>query len=756
DLALAIRPPEVDDALWKARVMRGAVVLILDGLTDLPGGQEGLGADLVGRLISGRQPFPVLVTSRRVHAPEHGGRVARCDLPPWRRSTILQYLESRSLPVGATLGQFNVAGLEGLVSNPVWLDLAVRLLNAGVALPRTRAGLLVRAAKAPLGEGAGEREARCLQRLLGRFHIALSACGSALPDLAWALDGPPHFCADWVGLHSSPDGAAVAVIQGALTHNRPDLLIDVVVANHGVLADQVRTECWNAAGRGLLAARPVRSLTLAAVLGLPDSVLRQALSGGVLDAVEQQDLAVYRAVRSALLAHTLTEGRLHELHADLHVDVHADLHADFTESVAELAAPPDLDPLAGAIFQLRQATGSYRRAAANALGHIGDQGALDALAKTLEPGVEKEPKVRGSATNALGQIGDRRAVPVLVRVLTGHFEPEARVRASAATALGRIGDRGAVPALASALLVSAEVEARVRGAAANALGLLGDARATEALCGILAAGVEPDPRVRASAATALGRIGDPAAVRALALVLEPGAEDDGNVRASAVHAIGELRDSEGMAALAPVLDVAVERDAFVRASAANALGLIADRGAVLPLNRVLESGFEPDAVVRGAAASALGQLGDGNSVGALVGLLQPSKERDAVVRARVIKALGLIRDRTTVPALIGVLEAGVETDAFVRGAGADALGRIGDCRAVPALIRALDPSANPEPDLRLCAVIALANIGDRGALPGLMKALEPGVESDPSVRRALADAVRSLSTSPMGKPGRSG
>ena len=742
DLALALRPPEVDDALWRARVKRGAVVLILDGLTDVPGGRAGPSTDIVGRLVSGRQPFPVLVTSRREPAADHADRVARYSLPPWGRRSIRDYLAARGFPGDAPLAQLAAAGLDGLAANPFCLSLVARLLDADTVLPRTRAGLLLGAAEAAPSPGTGGRTARFLQLALANFDIALAARGRALPALAWALDGPPHLCGDWVGLHPSPDMAAEAAIDGALAHERPDLLFDVVVANRGVLSKRRQTDCWSAAGRSLLGVRRVRNLALAALLGLPDLALRQALSGGALDGVEKEDIAVYRAVRSALLARTLTENRLDELHADP------------ADSDVGPATPTDMDPLAGAILQLRRATGSYRRAAANALGHIGEHGAVEALMKTLEPGVEREPKVRGSATNALGQIGDRRSVPMLIRVLTGTEEPEARVRASAATALGRIGDREAVAALASSTDLGRESEARVRGAAANALGLLGDARATESLCGLLAAGVEPDPRVRASAATALGRIADPAAVHALARVLGPGADDDANVRASAVQALGEIRDQEGVAALARVLEHTLERDAFVRASAADALGLIADRSAVLPLTRVLEPGVEPDASVRGAAASTLGQLGDAAAVQALATLLQV--ERDAVVRARVVKALGLIGERATVPALVGVLEAGLEMDAFVRGAAADALGRIGDRRAIPALVRALDPAANPDPDLRICAAIALANIGDRAAISALSTVLEPGTEPDPGVRRAVADALRSLSASPAGKPARGG
>ncbi len=755
DLALALRPPEVDDALWRARVKRGAVVLILDGLTDAPGGRTGPSTDMVGRLVSGRQPFPVLVTSRREPAAEHGERVARYSLPPWGRRSIRDYLAARGLPGEAPLARLAAAGIDGLVANPFCLSLVVRLLHADAVLPRTRAGLLLSAAGAAPAAGSGERTAHFLALSLANFDIALAARGRALPALAWALDGPPHLCGDWVGLHPSPDMAVGAVIEGSLAHERPDLLFDVVVANHGVLSKRRQKDCWSAAGGSLLGVRRVRNLALAAILGLPDLALRQALSGGVLDAVEKEDIAIYRAVRSALLARTLTEHGLDEL------------HADSAESDVELATPTDIDPLAGAILQLRQATGSYRRAAANALGHVGDRGAVEALMKTLEPGIERDPKVRGSATNALGQIGDRRSAPMLIRVLGGTDEREARVRASAATALGRIGDRGAVAALASALDLGREGEARVRGSAANALGFLGDTRATEALCGLLAAGAEPDPRVRASAATALGRIGDPAAVPALAFVLDPGGDDDANVRASAVQALGELRDPEGMVALARVLDCGLEREAFVRVSAANALGLIADRRAVLALTRVLEPGVEPDAAVRGAAASTLGQLGDAAAVLALVTLLQPTVERDAVVRARVVKALGLIGERATVPTLLGVLAgsgsqggpptdsgAGPETDAFVRGAAADALGRIGDPRAVPALVQALDPAANPDPDLRVCAVVALANIGDRTAIPALSKVLERGTEPDPGVRRAVTDALRSLSVSSAGKPGR--
>ena len=89
------------------------------------------------------------------------------------------------------------------------------------------------------------------------------------------------------------------------------------------------------------------------------------------------------------------------------------------------------------------------RAAAEALGAIGDPQAIPALIQALG---DDESWVRAAAARALGAIGDPQAVPALIKALGdwGDLLSES-VRFAAAWALGAIGDPQAVPALIQAL-----------------------------------------------------------------------------------------------------------------------------------------------------------------------------------------------------------------------------------------------------------------------------------------------------------------
>ena len=79
-----------------------------------------------------------------------------------------------------------------------------------------------------------------------------------------------------------------------------------------------------------------------------------------------------------------------------------------------------------------------RNFAAEALGKLGDQRAVDPLIKALQ---DSERWVHRSAAEALGKLGDTRAVEPLIEALR---DSEKQVSQAAAKALGMLGDRRAV------------------------------------------------------------------------------------------------------------------------------------------------------------------------------------------------------------------------------------------------------------------------------------------------------------------------
>jgi HEAT repeat protein len=118
-----------------------------------------------------------------------------------------------------------------------------------------------------------------------------------------------------------------------------------------------------------------------------------------------------------------------------------------------------------------------RKAAAEALGQIGDPRAVEALLASLRN--DNWRRVREAAAEALGQIGDARAVEPLLAALR---DADPSIKVAAAEALGQIGDEHAIAPLVLALQDGGWV---VRKTAAAALGAIGDTRAIAPLVVVL-------------------------------------------------------------------------------------------------------------------------------------------------------------------------------------------------------------------------------------------------------------------------------
>jgi len=177
-----------------------------------------------------------------------------------------------------------------------------------------------------------------------------------------------------------------------------------------------------------------------------------------------------------------------------------------------------------------------------------DRGDVEGLIETL--GYQKDPEVRKAAAAALGRIGDVRAVEPLVAALQ---DEDDWVGGQAALALGSTGDPRAVSPLIAALR---EGQRLTRSAAADALGSIGDARAVGPLIDALG-----DSPADMYAAKALGEIGDARAVGPLISALEDG---DRTLRAAGADALGRLGDARAVDALKRLLED--EHQAVRRAS----------------------------------------------------------------------------------------------------------------------------------------------------------------------------------------------
>jgi len=354
-----------------------------------------------------------------------------------------------------------------------------------------------------------------------------------------------------------------------------------------------------------------------------------------------------------------------------------------------------------------------RRAAAEALGQLGDVCAVEPLLAAL---LDEDSWVRSTAISGLRQLRNAGALEQLIVALKneGSF-----VRQAAATALGALRDTRAVEPLIAALK---DKDRSVVSAALTALGQLGDARVVEPLIAAL-----EGPPVYVAAAESLGRLGDARAVEPLIAALK---HEDYEVRSAAATALGQLGD---VRAVEPTIAALDDQDAYgyVGIAAAEALGKLRDARAV---ERLIVALNDENEDVCPAAAESLGQLGDVRAVEPLIAAL---KHWNSGLRWAAATALGQLGDVRAVDPLIAALD---DQDAFgdVGIAAAEALGKLRDACAVEPLIAALK---DKNPEVRRTAATTLGQLGDVRAAEPLIAALK---DENNDVHAAVAQALGRL------------
>jgi HEAT repeat protein len=220
--------------------------------------------------------------------------------------------------------------------------------------------------------------------------------------------------------------------------------------------------------------------------------------------------------------------------------------------------------------------------AAEALGEIGDSGAVEPLIAALKN--DEISGLRWKAAEALSKIGTP-AVAALIGALR-HDDDD--VRWKAAIALGEIGDPGAIAPLITLLC---DDDRFVRSRAAYALSMIGEPAVDPLICALR----EGDGNLRWGAAMALGKIQNPRAIEPLIRAL---ADKYENVRAEAAAALSAM----GKPALEPLLRFLKFSDGAARLEVVTALGELHDTDAIQPLIQLLGNAGEDE---RKAIADAL-------------------------------------------------------------------------------------------------------------------------------------------------------
>ncbi|MGD9014793.1 MAG: HEAT repeat domain-containing protein, partial [Candidatus Omnitrophota bacterium] len=258
------------------------------------------------------------------------------------------------------------------------------------------------------------------------------------------------------------------------------------------------------------------------------------------------------------------------------------------------------------------------------------------------------PRVREAACQALGELGNKGAIPALIKA---SCDSDQRVRESAFQALEKL-DATKEEMLAGYLEATENPDSVVRCFACQALGNIGDQRAVPKLIDKLN---DPDPHVRQASAEALGNIGDRRAVSPLFATLT----NDSNsfVQVSACQALGKFSDD------ARVIPGLIERLNAILADIINyprtsvciaicqALGNLGDQRAISVLKEIFaDSQLRPS--LREASRQALNRInllsiGAKSNTKAFARLQQsnPDLLQTKVNRLKQLKSAGMINGR---------------------------------------------------------------------------------------------------------------
>ena len=252
------------------------------------------------------------------------------------------------------------------------------------------------------------------------------------------------------------------------------------------------------------------------------------------------------------------------------------------------------------ISQLRAEDLEVRRAAAVALGRIGDSSATSALVNALTD----EP-VAIDAANALAQMGDPEAVDGLLNLLSND---DASVRQAAVSALNSI----LPPSMSKRIIpLLHDPDPNVRESAVKIAGYFGYPDAASALIELSR---DDNERVRSAAIEHLPFVEDE---RVVGVVVQALKKETPDARVAAARALGNMNAPEVVPALIEGLS---DEDVWVRYFSARALGRQRSEASVVALEKVIET--EKFNHVRIAALDSLGQIGGAQITGIVAGLVK--------------------------------------------------------------------------------------------------------------------------------------
>lgn len=274
------------------------------------------------------------------------------------------------------------------------------------------------------------------------------------------------------------------------------------------------------------------------------------------------------------------------------------------------------------------------------------------------------PMIRGNAANTLGKIGNQRAIDTLISLLS---DKEISVQKNAVIALNNFHDEKIMNALINTLRVETAAENR-----SFLVKSLGEYKHKSALQVLIAMTKDSDPFVRKDAVHALINSGFTAEV--VLPLIESLVDQDEEVQSISSEG---LVASGKKGAFNQIIEGMNHKNPVVRTHISSILGDIENREAVPVLIRRLKED-EQDAV-KLASIISLGKLKDSRATEPLIAMLESFNDS---IRIAAVESLGKIGDKRAIEPLIAAL---IDYNEYVQSGAIVALGDMGDERAVTAL-----------------------------------------------------------------------
>ncbi|MCP6759515.1 MAG: HEAT repeat domain-containing protein [Fischerella sp. CENA71] len=276
-----------------------------------------------------------------------------------------------------------------------------------------------------------------------------------------------------------------------------------------------------------------------------------------------------------------------------------------------------------------------RQNAAEALGNVGNETAIEGLIAALEDGY-----IAWQVAEALVEIGSKKALPGLLKSLECPFACE-----QAAFVLGKLGDIAAVPNLINVLN---HWDLQVREIAVDALGNLGDRTVIPKLYELLQDNLRND--LRREVVIALGKLSDERVCPELLEILEDQAFGSVPYWSGWWQVFDALEKIGGKQVVLALIRALRASNSQIRWSAAKALGSLGDH---IAIDSLLTALADEDSIVRGQSAEALGKFDSQQIMPKLLPLL---KDPNPNVRETVVQVLGHLKDESAVTELLNVLD----------------------------------------------------------------------------------------------------